>query len=285
MTRLPSRLSIALLANPESGSGNAAEAAAMLRELGAEVIELPPDSHDEAAGSGADRIAVAGGDGSVGPAAAAAAKAGVPLAVIPAGTANDFARAMDLPDELEAACRQAMSGELTRRLELGRVGARPFVNVASAGLPPAAARRAQGMKGALGPIAYGAGAVRAGLRARPVLCEVTCDGRSVHDGRAWQVTAACTGAFGGGSSVGGDPADGALDLVVIPAGSRLGLLRRAYGLRSGRIEEQPGVHSCRCREVRITGPGQIDLNVDGELVRTASAEIGVEAGAFELVVG
>jgi diacylglycerol kinase family enzyme len=114
---------------------------------------------------------------------------------------------------------------------------------------------------------------------------VDCDGTPVHDGEAWQVTVACTGAFGGGASVGADPADGALDLVVIPAGSRLGLLRRAYGLRSGRIQDQAGVRACRCREATVTGPGQFDLNVDGELVRTASVEIGVEPAAYELIVG
>jgi diacylglycerol kinase family enzyme len=281
---LPSRPSIALLANPESGSGDAAEAVRLLRELGGDVLELPPDRSDEAARAGVERIVVAGGDGSIGPAAAAAGEAGVPLAVIPAGTANDFARAMGLPDELAAACRLALSGETTRRLELGRVGDRPFVNVTSAGLPPAAARKAKGLKGALGPLAYTAGALRAGLGARPVRCSVVCDGTPVHDGEAWQVTAACTGAFGGGAAVDADPADGALDLVVIPAGSRLGLLRRAYGLRSGRIQDQTGVRACR-RQATVTGSGQFDLNVDGELIRTASAEIGVEPAAYELVVG
>jgi len=209
----------------------------------------------------------------------------VPLAVIPTGTANDFARAMDLPDDLGAACRLAVRGERTRPLDLGRIGERPFVNVASAGLPPAAARQAGRLKKALGPLAYAAGALRAGLGASPVRCDVRCDGRTIYEGEAWQVTAACTGAFGAGASVDADPRDGALGLVVIPAGSRLGLLRRAYGLRSGRIEEQRGVLACRCRAARVQAPGEIDFNVDGELLRAASADVRVEPGAFELLVG
>src|SRR5919202_590514 len=84
--------------------------------------------------SGPDRIAVAGGDGTIGPVAAIAGRLDVPLAVIPAGTANDFARANGLPADPVEAAALAARGTALRRLELGRLAdGRPFVNVASAG--------------------------------------------------------------------------------------------------------------------------------------------------------
>ena len=49
---------------------------------------------------------------------------------------------------------------------------RPFVNVASAGLPAPAARRARSWKERLGPLAYAAGAVIAGVSAKPLTCLV-----------------------------------------------------------------------------------------------------------------
>ena len=50
---------------------------------------------------------------------------------------------------------------------------------------------------------------------------------------------ACTGAFGGGSGIGAaDATDGDLDVVIIPAGSRVALVRRAWGLRTQTIERQ-----------------------------------------------
>ena len=248
------------------------------------VSEFPPDRVQEACASGAERLAVAGGDGSIAPAAEAAGAAGIPLAVIPAGTANDFARAMGLPGETAAACRLAARGEGMRHLDLGRMEGRPFVNVASAGLPPVAASEASGLKRALGPLAYLAGALRAGLTARPVRCEAGCDGEGVHEGGAWQVTVACSGAFGGGASVPADPGDGMLDLVVIPAGSRLTLAWRAYGLRSGRIGEQSEVSARRCREARIAAPSGIPFNVDGEIVDARSARFSAEPAAFALIV-
>ena len=133
---------IALIANPGSGSSDPDEVERHLRAAGAEVERFGLEHAERAAGSGLGRVAVAGGDGSVGPAAAAAAAAGVPLAVIPAGTANDFARRMGLSQDLEEACRLAVDGERLRVLELGRMDGRPFVNVASLGLPAPAAERA-----------------------------------------------------------------------------------------------------------------------------------------------
>ena len=52
---------------------------------------------------------------------------------------------------------------------------RPFVNVASAGLPAPAARRADSWKRPLGALAYAAGALVAGVRERPLRCRVECD--------------------------------------------------------------------------------------------------------------
>ena len=217
--------------------------------------------------------------------AAAAGKAGIELAVIPAGTANDFARAMKIPLQPGEACRIAAHGSEVRRLDLGRIGERPFVNVASAGLAPAAAGEARGLKRLLGPLAYSVGALRAGLRARPLPCTVSCDGAEAFSGEAWQVSAALTGAFGGGASLEADPADGELDVAVIEAGPRLGLLRRAFGLRRGTIAAQAGVITRRCRRARLTVAPATSFNVDGEVLRAGPVDLAVDPGAFSLVVG
>ena len=103
-----------------------------------------------------ERIVVAGGDGSIAPAAAAASRAGVPLAVVPVGTANDFAsahgpsgRSRGRHPELAAPRDQDSRSSSSRGWR-----DRPFVNAASAGLAPAAARkraRAQGRARGLPP--------------------------------------------------------------------------------------------------------------------------------------
>src|SRR4051812_20154001 len=175
------RVRLALVANVRSGRG--LDPAWLARQLGgAEIFGL-----DELARiAGVDRVVVCGGDGSIAPVAARAGELGVPLAVIPGGTANDFARANGLPSDLDAGVRLAATGTVTRALELGRLSTgRPFVNVASVGLSSVAGRRAQPLKSRFGPLAYGLGAVRAAAGGRPLSARVRVDGEEVFDDDAW----------------------------------------------------------------------------------------------------
>jgi YegS/Rv2252/BmrU family lipid kinase len=276
---------IALLANPDSGSGEAGEVERRLGELDLEFSRFDLDAADDAVAARPGRILVAGGDGSVGCAADAAARAGAPLGVVPTGTANDFARALGLPEDIADATELAATGARTARVDLGRVGSRPFVNAASAGLSPVAARRAHGLKRILGPLAYTVGALRAGLFAAPVTARILVDGEETFHGDAWQVIVALTGAFGGGAEVDADPSDGAFDLVVIEAGSRARLVLRAYGLRTGRIERQAGVLTARGVRIEVTTDGEAGFNVDGELLDDRRLRFDLEPRAFEVVVG
>jgi len=277
---------VALIVNAASGSGRTAPAVeAALREAGAEVTLFALGDENRAATSDAERLVVAGGDGTVAAVAAAAGEAGKPLAVIAAGTANDFVRAHGLPRGLRTACLLAAQGRRTRALELARMDGRPFLNVASAGLAGPAARRARGLKRALGAAAYAAGALGAAVTGSRVRCGVRVDSRPLFEGEAWQVTVASSGAFGAGSHLNvADPSDGLLEAVVLPGGPRAGLALRAAGLRSGRVTEQRGVSHASGRVVELDVPERTEFNVDGEVVRHGPARFSASAGAFELVI-
>ena len=281
---------IALSANTQSGGGLDPEPLAeAMRSRGAEVeiFGCQPDELERVAASRPDRIAVAGGDGTIGTAAEAAGRLGVPIAVIATGTANDFARANDLPEDPLEAAALAATGEDVRELELGRLAdGRPFVNAASAGLAAKAARHASPFKKVLGPFAYGIGALWAATTESPMHCTVRVDGEMRFDGGAWQLIVAATGAFGGGSDIGAaDPRDGVLDVAVLPAGSRLALARRAWGLRRGTIEQQGPVEHLRGRVVEVQLPSGTELNVDGEIRDGGLERVTVERAAYALVVG
>jgi diacylglycerol kinase family enzyme len=280
---------IALAANRASGGGLDPEPLlAAMRERGAEAAGFGCGDEDleRAAAWEPDRLAVAGGDGTIGPVAELAGRLDVPLAVIATGTANDFARTYGLPDDAVEAAALAVEGAVTRPLELGRLAdGRPFVNVASAGLASVAARNAQPLKPRLGPLAYGVGALRAAARERPLPITVRAEERTVFDGPAWQVIVAVSGAFGGGSGVAeADPEDGMLDVVVLPAGSRAGLARRAYGLRRQTIAQQRDVPHERGHVVQVELPPESEINVDGEIREGGLERVTVEARAFRLLV-
>ena len=285
-------LRIALIANPGSGSAEEADLDALLGDADGEieVERFPIERAAEAAECGAERIVVAGGDGSIAPAAEASARAGIELAVIPAGTANDFAARMGLPEDPAEAAKLALGGRRTRAVDLARAGERAFVNVASLGLSPAAADSAEDLKAKLGALAYTVGALRAAGSEQPIGCRVACDGGELFEGEAWQVMIGCTGAFGGGSQIEADADDGQLDAVVIEGGSRAALAKHAMGLRIGSVEKQKGVYSRRCSAVEVELREAGKLNIDGELV--GCEELGgerirftIEARALSLVIG
>src|SRR5215213_9223659 len=131
-----------LILNPAAGS-----AAALLgslfsaaRERGIRVHVLEPGEDAtlaalEAADDGAESLAVAGGDGSVAAVAGVAVERGLPLVVVPTGTLNHFARdvGLDLARPLLALDAFA-SGHHERRVDIGRVNGRPFINNVSLGV-------------------------------------------------------------------------------------------------------------------------------------------------------
>ena len=286
-TRAPDRAHVALVANTGSGGGlEPEEIARELERAGARVESFDLGELEAAVASRPARLVIASGDGAIGAAAAGAAGAGIPLAVVPAGTANDFARAIGVPDDTEAACRIAVRGTQLREMDLARIDGRPFVNAASAGLAVVAAERAAPLRHRLGPAAYALGAARAALQAPPLDCRVTCDGREAFAGRAWQVTVACTGRFGGGSYLEeADPRDGRLDVAVMVAGPRLRLAAHAYGLRSGTLTRQRGVRHGRTLRAEVAVAPGTRFNVDGEVLEHGAASFTVQPRAFRAVTG
>ncbi|HEY7592454.1 MAG TPA: diacylglycerol kinase family protein [Actinophytocola sp.] len=278
---------IVLVANRKSGSGrtDGDRIQALLKEHGADVQSIDLDDLDEPLPE-ADRLVVAGGDGSIGVAARAANRADLPLAVLATGTANDFATALGLPRDLEDACALAADPDApAQHREVGLAGGRPFVNAAAAGLSAVASRLAKPHKARLGRFAYAFGAVRAALTAPHTPCTVRCDGETVFDGDAWQVVVAVSGAFGGGANIGGTrPDDDHLDVAVVPARSRLALARHGYHMRRAMLTQQQDVPHHRGREIDVTVPAGTEFNVDGDLRRLDPARFTLLEGGLRVVV-
>jgi diacylglycerol kinase family enzyme len=131
-----------LIMNPRSGGGKVVRfrLAERARELSAEVALLTGPATEDVADlarravrNGADLLGVAGGDGTQAQVAGVAAELGVPFMVISAGTRNHFALDLGLARDDPVACLDALTDGVEVRVDLGRLGARPFVNNASFG--------------------------------------------------------------------------------------------------------------------------------------------------------
>jgi len=128
-TRLPAVINVA------SGTADAAREALGLSDA-FDVHEVTPDAIDrtvrELVNSGARRILVAGGDGTIATAACALIGSGTELAILPGGTLNHFARDLGISTVAAEAIELAVRPE-TRKVDVGVVNGRVFLNTSSVG--------------------------------------------------------------------------------------------------------------------------------------------------------
>jgi hypothetical protein len=175
-----------LLVNPRSGGGKAArlDLVAQCRARGIEAIMFEPGDDltmlaTAAVRDGADALGMAGGDGSQAAVAAVAAEHGLPYVCIPAGTRNHFALDLGIDATDVAGALDAFLDGQERRIDLGRVNGRLFVNNVAMGVYGAIVQSpATGPQGAHGD-QHAAGAGRAGCPA--VRASLQRAGRPCHD--------------------------------------------------------------------------------------------------------
>ena len=151
----------------------------------------------EAVEAGADLVVVWGGDGMVQRSCDALAGSGVPMAIIPAGTANLLAHNLGIPEDLAAAVEIAFTGP-RRPLDLGKINGEHFAVMAGIGFDGAMIQDAdRGMKERLGKLAY----VWTGLRhvnGEPAEARILIDGVKWFDDEASCVLIGNVGTITGG---------------------------------------------------------------------------------------
>jgi diacylglycerol kinase (ATP) len=232
-------------------------------------LESALAKHPDVAG-----VAVLGGDGSLHAVVAALHRANrlpaTAIGLVPLGTGNDFARALELPESpVEAA--QRIGAQPPRHLDLVIDGeGRVVVNVAHIGIGAEAAARAQPLKKVFGPFGYVAGAFVTTTKALSTpgwKLEVVVDGRPLpNHGHILQVAVGNGQYVGGGTALlpDADPGDGLLDVAVIfaaPLPQRLAyawqLSRRDHHRRDDVIYRQGSTVEVRGEAIRCTSDGEI----------------------------
>jgi YegS/Rv2252/BmrU family lipid kinase len=236
-------------------------------------------------GPHADRIVIGGGDGTVSEALPLLLKLDKPVAVLPLGTANDFARTLGLPTDPSAALETALSGRL-HKIDVGFANDCPFLNVASVGLAAEAIKQqSKGMKRTWKMLAYPISLVRAAMRLKPFFVDLDIDGRLRWSAAVYQVSVGNGRYHGGGLSVAEDAAidDGKLHLYAVLPGTFWQLFACLTHLRFGLMK--PKVldrHSART--VRLGTQRPREINADGKVVTTTPVEFRVMSKALTVIV-
>ena len=236
-------------------------------------------------GKTADMIVVGGGDGTLNAAAAGVMQAGRPLGILPMGTANDLARTLGIPMELEGAIRIIAEGH-TKWIDAGAVNGQLFFNVASIGLAAQLALElTPEIKRRFGKLGYALAAIRVLARARPFRARIIGEHRDVFS-LTLQVAVGNGRFYGGGNIVSRDAAidDGTLDLYSLEfvRAWRLVLMLRSF--RRGEHIARREVRDLRGKrfEVQTRYPRAVDA--DGEIVTHTPAVFEVMPRAIEVFV-
>lgn len=276
-----------VLANPSAGCGRGCAAASgVSRELSSRGFDhrmLVTAGPGELAGlarragrAGYSGVAVVGGDGSVSLAASGVLESGsgLPVACLPCGNGNDWARALGLGGLSGAV--EALLGRRTVPLDCAdcRILAPGFsrrsrvVNSAGFGLDAYVLQRAIHHRGRGVPGRWAYAASLAGSLSSLPSWEVSLsvDGREVYAGRMLSLTVGVGPYVGGGMMLApeADPADGLLDAVLIRPMPLWELVRSLPMVYGGRLLAHEAVSAWRGSLVTVRSAGDICMEVDGE---------------------
>jgi len=290
---------VALIVNPTSGKGVGRqigdETSRLLREAGHDVVDVSGSDYQqararagEAVSAGVDTVLVVGGDGMVHLGVNLCAGTSSRLAVVAAGTGNDFARNLGLPVRDARAAVALLTRGRTREIDLGRVthgvaGEKWFGGVLGAGFDAVVNARAQRMTWPRGQMRYNFAVLRELPVFRPIPYAVELDGRRLET-RAMLVAVANTTSFGGGMRVcpDADVTDGLFDVMIVHALSIPSFLRVFPKVYSGTHTTHPAVEIHRARRVRLEASG-IHSQADGETFADLPIDAEVVRGALHVV--
>ena len=250
--------------------------------------------------SGEVTIVTLGGDGTVNEVlqgiAAAGAFGRVRLGYIPAGSSNDLARSLALPQDPAELLHRILEEDCERRIDLGRLVYREaedpkfkgmqryFVVSAGIGFDAAVCEESLRTKDkaffnrlGLGALSYGFLCVKRLLLTKGTDFQITLDGKRIHAVQDSMFVAVMNHKYQGGGVMFAPDAeddDGELDLCFTDRMSRWKVLVTLPKAYSGAHVGTPGVREDKARKIRIVSPEPLYVHTDGE-VQTKATDISI----------
>jgi YegS/Rv2252/BmrU family lipid kinase len=237
---------------------------------------------------GLDLVVAAGGDGTVSSVADTLVGTGVPLGIIPLGTANVLARELNIPLDIEAASRLLSHEHDLATIDAMKVGGRHYLTQVGVGLDALMIRDTPTeQKRRFGKAAYLWSAARHLLGHQPRSFLLEIDGKA-RKTRASQVLVANVGTLGQppfrwGPDIRID--DGRIDVCVSKAKTLLHYFGLFWHVATGRHKADPNVRYYPARQsVAIATSKPTPVQADGEVLGETPVRIEVVPGALKVVV-
>jgi YegS/Rv2252/BmrU family lipid kinase len=226
---------------------------------------------------------VMSGDGLIGRIGGALAETDAPMGVIPGGRGNDFARALGIPTDLDAAAKLLATGP-DRQIDVGEVGGTRFLCIASCGFDSDANRIANEARLLRGNAVYVYAALRALVAWRPARFTLSLDGERIGFS-GYSVAVANTMAYGGGMLIapGAEPDDGLFDVVSMGEMGKLTCLANLPKVFKGTHVDRPEVNVRRAREVHVEADRPFEVYADGDHIADLPATLRLLPRALRVI--
>ncbi|MBP2032436.1 YegS/Rv2252/BmrU family lipid kinase [Clostridium algifaecis] len=212
-------------------------------------------------------VLVAGGDGTVDSAVNCMKKLNIniPIAILPVGTANDFAKFIGMPQDVKSACKQILNSN-PKALDIGKVNDKYFINVASTGLFTDVSQKTDvNLKNTMGKLAY----YVKGLEQLPSLRKLKVKVKSetaVFDGDMYLMMV-FNGQTAGNLNLAykAKVDDGMLDVIIIKAGMIKDIIALFINMIKGdHLENASGLIYFKANKIEVECSEDIVTDIDGE---------------------
>ncbi|MFQ4146620.1 YegS/Rv2252/BmrU family lipid kinase [Chlorogloeopsis sp. ULAP02] len=294
-------LKASLIFNPSSGRGDPVEQLVTIRKILEPTINLDiyPIHNQEvgaaqlvrtAIAEGVSMILVAGGDGTISAVAEALINTEIPLGIIPTGTANSFARALGISNDIVVACQTILTG-VNRSVDIALCNGKPMVLLAGIGYEAGSIEQAKRrLKKLFGVLAYIQGGIKEfwHLKAFETQIETENQTISLSSVAVTIANAAPVTSFLAHGAADVILDDGLLDVTIVSTANRTNALFAAYHLLItgfiGKATNRNDIKYLRAKSVKVRTEPPQKVVLDGNLIETTPVEVNCISRGLNVVV-
>lgn len=281
--------SASLIFNPNAGQNGPVEDLVTIREVLEPKINLDirpsykgvstAELTHQAIKEGAQMILIAGGDGTISSAVEALIGTDIPIGIIPRGTVNAFAKALNIPTNVKAACEAILLGR-PHRVDAATCNGKPMIVLIGIGLEPETiAHSSRRLKKQFGMLSFVLAGIKELRQFNTFETWVETENETINL-QAVAVTIANTAAptsllaHGPANVI---PDDGLLDVTIFAPSNRKNAFFGAYHLlRSGFTDDATNrgdIQYLKAKNVKVKTKPLQKVSLDGDPIEATSVEI------------
>ena len=234
---------------------------------------------------------VIGGDGTIHEVINGLIRSNIPMGIIPAGSGNDFARALNIPTNAEEAFEWILTGN-ERTVDIGRIGDKSCATVIGIGFDGKVAQTVNTSKSKmwtkflrLGRVSYILSVFKVLFGYKPADITIKIDDKTEEMTDVWLVAVANFPYYAGGMAIcpNAKGNNGYFELCVVHGMSKFQFVRAFPGVFKGKHVSHPSIKMLTGKQIEISSSKAMIVQGDGEIIGQTPIKINIEESALRVI--